>query len=325
MTRVLLALLPGLLLMLWHFGWGVLSNVAIAVLSALVLEWAMLRARGRPARRALLDGSAVVTALLLALALPPLAPWWLVMVGMVFAIVIAKHLYGGLGYNLFNPAMVGYAALLISFPKWMTLWPLPASLMPDGFGFFAALHFSLSGQLPAELGLDAITGATPLDSLKTGLGLGRSMAEIRGQPQFGLLAGKGWEWVSLGYLAGGLWLVRRKAADWRIPAGFLGALAAISLGFWLVDGARHAAPWLHLMGGATMLGAFFIATDPVTAATTPRGRLLYGAAIGTLVWIIRTYGGYPDGVAFAVLLMNMAVPLIDQYTRPRVYGHGAGG
>lgn len=324
MVQVLIALIPGLLLMVWHFGWGVLVNVLLAVTTALAMEWLMLRTRGLAAWRFLLDGSAVLTATLLALALPPLVPWWVVVIGIGFAIVIAKHLYGGLGYNLFNPAMVGYAALLISFPKWMTLWALPHSLTPASLNLTETLQFVFAQHLPVGLNLDAITRATPLDSFKTAVGLGQAWPELRDRPVLGWLAGRGWEWVSLAYLAGGLWLVRRKAIAWQIPAGFLSALAGISFLFWWIDGARYAPPWFHLLGGATMLGAFFIATDPVTASTTPRGRWYFGAAIGVLVWLIRSFGGYPDGVAFAVLLLNMAVPLLDQYTRPRVFGHRRG-
>jgi electron transport complex protein RnfD len=168
--------------------------------------------------------------------------------------------------------------------------------------------------------VDGLTGATPLDVLRTQMGLGLSVAEIRNSPVFGLVSGHGWEWAALGFLLGGLWLVYSRAADWRIPAGMLGGLATISTVFYLINPQQYAPPWFHLWSGAAIFGAFFIATDPVTASATPRGRLIYGAGIGVLVYIIRAFGGYPDGVAFSVLLMNIAAPTIDLYTQPQVFG-----
>ncbi|MER2602393.1 MAG: RnfABCDGE type electron transport complex subunit D, partial [Candidatus Competibacter phosphatis] len=173
---------------------------------------------------------------------------------------------------------------------------------------------------PARFTVAALTGATPLDVLRTRLGLGLTVTEIRNSPVFGIVAGQGWEWAALGFLLGGLWLVYIRAADWRIPVGMLGGLAAISSVFYLIDPLHYAPPWFHLWSGAAIFGAFFIATDPVTASATPRGRLIYGAGIGILVYIIRGFGGYPDGVAFSVLLMNIAAPTIDLYTQPRVFG-----
>lgn len=318
MRRVIYALLPGLLALVWIFGPGVLVQAAIAVSTALAAEALMLTLRGKPLGRFLGDCSALVTALLLAIALPPLAPWWITVLGTGFAIVIAKHLYGGLGYNPFNPAMIGYVVLLTSFPREMSSWAAPLTLhgsTPD-LTTTLALVF---GERSAET-LDAVTSATVLDLLRTQLGLGHSVAEVRSSPVFGLLGARGWEWVNLAFLAGGLWMCRQRTAAWQIPAGMLGALAVISTLFWLVDAARFAPPWFHLFSGAAIFGAFFIATDPVSASTTPRGRLIYGAGIGVLTWVIRSVGGFPDGVAFAVLLMNIAAPTIDQYTRPRVFG-----
>ncbi len=317
MRRVLYAMLPGVAALVWFFGWGVLVNLAIATAVALVAEATMLAARGKPLAAHLGDCSAVVTAWLLAVALPPLAPWWLTTIGVLSAIVVAKHLYGGLGYNPFNPAMVGYVVLLISFPREMSTW-----LIPHGVGQTQAL--TLAETLRAIfLGapvVDALTGATPLDVLRTKMGLGLSVAEIRNSPVFGLVSGHGWEWAVLGFLAGGLWLIYTRAADWRIPTGMLGGLALISTVLYLINPQKYAPPWFHLWSGAAIFGAFFIATDPVTASATPRGRLIYGAGIGVLVYIIRAFGGYPDGVAFSVLLMNIAAPTIDLYTPPRVFG-----
>lgn len=321
MRRVLYAMVPGIAALVWFFGWGVLVNLALATGVALLAEAMMLAARGKPLALHLNDCSAVVTAWLLAVALPPLAPWWLTAIGVLAAIVVAKHLYGGLGYNPFNPAMIGYVVLLISFPREMSAWLLPHGVgQPHAMSLLEALHAIFGGVLPARFAPDALTGATPLDVLRTKLGLGLSVTEIRDSPVFGIVAGSGWEWAALGFLAGGVWLVYARVAAWQIPAGMLGALAIISTIFFLVDPRRYAPPWFHLWSGAAIFGAFFIATDPVTASTTPRGRLIYGAGIGILAYIIRAFGGYPDGVAFAVLLMNIAAPTIDLYTQPRVFG-----
>jgi electron transport complex protein RnfD len=317
MRRVLLALIPGAACSFWVFGWGVLINILLAAATAAAAEAGMLMLRRRAVRATLADGSALLTGVLLALAIPPLAPWWIPVIGSLFAIVIAKQLYGGLGYNPFNPAMAGYVVLLISFPLEMTLWT-PVGNYLD-LGHTLALVFA--NHLPDGQTLDAITMATPLDEIKTRLGLSETLTEIRGGPLFGLFAGAGWEWINLAYLAGGLWLLQQKVIQWQIPTGMLGGLFAIALVFYIVNPDIYSSPLFHLFSGAAMLGAFFIATDPVSASTTPRGRLYYAVGIGLLTYIIRTWGGYPDGMAFAVLLMNMAAPTIDYYTRPRVYGH----
>jgi electron transport complex protein RnfD len=254
---------------------------------------------------------------LLALALPPLAPWWIPVIGSLFAIVIAKQLYGGLGYNPFNPAMAGYVVLLISFPRELSLWPATGQLL----GLQDTLLLVFTGSLPDTLTLDAITMATPLDAVKTRLGLSETLTEIRDSDVFGSFAGAGWEWINLWFLLGGLWLLQQKIIKWQIPAGMLGGLFLTALLFYAWNPDVYASPLFHLFSGAAMLGAFFIATDPVSASTTPRGGLYYGLGIGVLTYVIRTWGGYPDGVAFAVLLMNMAAPTIDYYTRPRVFGH----
>ncbi len=321
MAEVLLALVPGIVALIWFFGWGVLINIVIAAIAALTAEAAVLKLRGRPVLRTLGDLSALVTAVLLGLALPPTLPWWLTVLGVVFAIVIAKQLYGGLGYNPFNPAMAGYVLLLVSFPLDMTRWLPPAEVAQHTLDFADSLRLILTGSMPSGMTWDAMTGATPLDQMRTGLDMNRMIHEIRESPLWGSVGAVGWEWVAGLYLAGGLYLVWRKIISWHIPAGMLGGLFVIALLFNMIDAHTHPSPLFHLFSGATMLGAFFIATDPVSAATTNRGKLIYGALIGILVFVIRTYGGYPDAVAFAVLLMNMAAPTIDYYTQPRAFGH----
>jgi electron transport complex protein RnfD len=320
MGFTLLALLPGSLCATWLFGWGVLVNILLAGLAAISAEAAMLAARQRPVLPALQDGSALLTGVLLALALPPLAPWWIPVIGSLFAIVIAKQLYGGLGYNPFNPAMAGYVVLLISFPRELSLWPATGRVLD----LQDTLLLVFYGSLPDTLTLDAITMATPLDLVKTRLGLSETLTEIHGSGVFGSFAGAGWEWINLGFLLGGLVLLQQKIIKWQIPAGMLAGLFLTALLFYAWNPDIYPSPLFHVFSGAAMLGAFFIATDPVSASTTPRGRLYYGLGIGVLTYVIRTWGGYPDGVAFAVLLMNMAAPTIDYYTRPRVFGHDEG-
>ena len=336
MLQVLLALVPGIAAYVWFFGWGVLINIGIAAVAALGAESAMLLIRKQPLRQYLTDCSALVTAVLLALALPPLSPWWLTVIGVFFAIVVAKQLYGGLGFNPFNPAMVGYVVLLISFPVQMTSW-LPISAFSSyQLDFLETATFIFSGHLPPGVTFDTLTEATPLDTLKNNLGQGNTVSEIRAQlgldektshllsviPIFGAIGGKGWEWVNVGFLLGGVWLLYKKIISWHIPVAMIGGLTLIAAAFFLVNPEHYAPPLFHLFSGAVMLGAFFIATDPVTAAASNPGRLIYGAGIGVLIYIIRTWGGYPDSIAFAVLLMNMAVPLIDDHFKPRVFGHG---
>jgi len=325
MLKVSLALLPAVAVYAWLFGPAILISMAWMVALALGFEALFLKLRGRDLAPALGDGSALLTALLLALALPPLAPWWLSLVGVFFAIVVAKQLYGGLGYNPFNPAMIGYAVLLISFPLEMTSWP--ASLgTGHALGLTDSFHYIFGGQLPDGLGVDTISGATPLDTLKTQLGLGHSVDAIRSTHAiFGSLGGTDWQWINLAILAGGLWLIWQRIISWHIPVALLGALAVMAGLFQGIDAERFSSPLFQLFSGAAMLGAFFIATDPVTAATSNRGKLWFGAGIGILTYIIRTWGGYPDGIAFAVLLMNMAAPTIDYYTTPRVFGGEKGG
>jgi electron transport complex protein RnfD len=323
MRQVLYALVPTVVLHVVFFGPGVLMQIVLGVAIALLCEAAALRLRGRPLPPFLLDGSAIITAVLLALCLPPLAPWWLVVSGVAFAILLAKHLFGGLGANPFNPAMVGYAVLLVSFPARLLQWLPPdvPGVQPADLSLTETLTTILTGSPPARFTWDAITSPTPLDALRTDLALGMTMGEAHARALFSTFGGKGWEWINLATLAGGIWLLALKIIRWQIPVAMLGALFVCASVMSAADPGAYAGPLFHLTSGASLLGAFFIATDPVSAATSDRGRLIYGAGIGALTYVIRTWGGYPDGVAFAVLIMNLAVPLIDRYTIPRIYGH----
>ncbi|HQS57214.1 MAG: electron transport complex subunit RsxD [Gallionellales bacterium 35-53-114] len=320
MFKVLLALLPGIALYVWYFGPAILVSITLASLTALATEAVMLKLRRRPLAPFLSDNSALLTAWLLALSIPPLAPWWLVVVGTMFAISVAKHLYGGLGSNPFNPAMVGYAVLIISFPAYMTHWLAPQGLGQLELNFMQQLGYIFGGHFPAGVTVDAVSMATPLDTLKTQLHSAHSMGDILQMPVYGNLGGKGSEMVALGFVIGGIYLLANRIISWHLPLTFLAALFATAGAFYLFDPAHYAPPLFHWFSGAAMLAAFFILTDPVTSPTTIRGKFIFAAGAGFLTYIIRVFGGFPDGVAFATLLMNMCVPLIDAYTQPKVFG-----
>ena len=320
MLQVAAATIPGVLALVVFFGPGVLFNIALCTATALLTEAAVMKLRGRPVGFYLKDYSALVTALLLGIALPPYCPWWIPVIGSISAILLAKQLYGGMGYNPFNPAMVGYVVLLISFPVEMTRWVAPAELIngTPGLGETFSLIFG-------NMSVDGFTRATPLEIVR------HNQSTILAQlyemePMFsnGEIAGVGWEMANFGFLLGGLFLLFRRLITWHAPVAMLATLALLSVVFY--DGGSslsEGSPLLHLFSGATMLGAFFIVTDPVSGCTSNRGRLVFGAGVGLLVFVIRAWGAYPDAVAFAVLLMNFAAPFIDNYTLPRTYGHKA--
>ena len=320
MLKVLLALIPGIALYVWYFGPAILVSITLASLTALATEALMLKLRNRPIAPFLKDNSALLTGWLLALSIPPLAPWWLVVVGTAFAISVSKHLYGGLGNNPFNPAMIGYAVLIISFPVQMTQWLSPHGMGSVELGFIGQLNYIFLGVFPEGIKLDALTMATPLDTLKTQLHLDGHIKEILNMPIYGRLAGHGSEMVAAGFLLGGLYLLATRIISWHIPAAYLGTLFAVAGIFHLLDPAHYVEPTFHLFSGAAMIGAFFILTDPITSPTTHRGKLLFAFGAGLLTYLIRAFGGFPDGMAFATLLMNICVPLIDAYTQPKVFG-----
>lgn len=334
MRMVIYAMIPGMIAQSFFFGWGMLIQSVIAVVSALVFEGLILYLRNRPIERTLTDYSAVLTGLLIAISIPPTLPWWMTVTGVFFAIAVAKQVYGGLGFNIFNPAMIAYVVLLISFPAAMSLWLPPtthAGITPSFFDSFSLIFtgFTTSGYDVTQLKTiaDGVTMATPLDTLKTDLTQGVTYSESLTKPIFdgGFFeaAGAGWGIVSIAYLLGGLYLWKTRIISWHIPGGMLMSVFVCASLLHLANADYYASPLFHLFNGAVMVGAFFIATDPVSASTTPKGRIIFGAAIGFWIVIIRTFGGYPDAVAFAVIIMNMAVPLIDYYTRPRVYGKNA--
>ncbi len=318
MRDVLYALVPGTLTYAWFFGVGVLINIILSIVFALCFEAFVLYLRKRPIKPYLNDYSAVVTAWLFALCIPMHSPWWLIAIGMGFAMIAGKHLYGGLGFNPFNPAMIGYVVLLISFPKEMTTWFLPTTVSGESLSLMDSLSITFMGADIHQW--DALTSATPLDTHKTGIGLNQMTSEIHTSPIFSHFAGIGWEWISAAWLLGGLYLLYKRVINWHIPVMVILGISSVSFVFFMLDPDSSASPLFHVLSGGVLLGAFFIATDPVTASTTVKGRLIYGFFIGALTYVIRTWGGYPDGIAFAVLLGNIAVPLIDYYTQPRLYG-----
>ncbi|WP_449434861.1 RnfABCDGE type electron transport complex subunit D [Pseudomonas putida] len=302
MGLVLLACLPGLLALFWLHGWGLLLNLLLCASAALLCEALLLRLRGEPGRAALADGSALVSAVLLAAALPTHAPWWLPMIAASVAIGIGKQAFGGVGRNLFNPAMVGYAFVLLSFPLQMNHWPGQAPGLSD----------SLQVVFGGGEQIDAWAQPTVLDGLRHNRSL--TIDELfASHPGFGRVGGRDSEWVNLGFLLGGLFLLLRKVISWQTPAGLLAGLLLFSLLAWNGSGSdSNGSPLLHLFSGSTMLAAFFIATEPVSGPKAGLAKLFFGLGAGLLIYLIRTWGNYPDGTAFAILLMNLSVPALER-------------
>jgi len=321
MLQVQIAAIPALLTHIYLFGFGIVVQWMLAVATLIVVEYVMLKMRGRPVMPFMTDMSALITVTGLVFCIPPEAPWWIIVSGSAFALIFGKHLYGGLGYNPFNPAMLGYAFLLISFPLQMTQWSLPMNLSGHALGFMESASYILTGQIPG-VSLDAMTGATPLNEVRTGISQGISVIDTLHKDSNSNLFGlSSWGWVNVAFMVGGIWMIITRSISWQFPVGFLGSLAVISFIFNQIDPNTYAPVSFTLLSGGTMLAAFFIITDPVTASTTPKGKFIYACGIGILVYVIRNWGAFPDGIAFAILLMNIAVPLIDQYTQPRVFGH----
>ncbi len=303
MRDVILAMVPAVLVGLWFFGLDALRVLALSVIGCVVFEhlMAFLLNRKSPVG----DLSAVVTGILLAMNLPSASPWWLVLIGCGAAIILGKAIYGGLGYNPFNPALVARVFLLISFPVQMTRWVVPAG---------------------PKTGLDAATGATPLGAAKEAVSLGHPLSEAALPDNVDLLlghvGGSLGEVGALAILLGGLYLLWRGHIRWQIPVGFLGTVVAFTgIAHYLAPD-RYLSPVVHVLAGGLMLGAFFMATDMVTSPITRRGMLIFGVGCGLLTSVIRLWGGYPEGVSFAILIMNALTPLIDRYTRPKVFGAG---
>ena len=324
MLTVAATLLPATLYGFWLYGWPSIFLWIVTLLAALFGEAFCVKLAGRRVLPTLADGSALLTGWLLAISLPPWTPWWIGAVGGLFSTIIAKQVFGGLGFNLFNPAMVGRVFLLISFPVQMTVWiaPLPITAA-NAPGFHDGLLIALHG-IP---NLDAVSSATLLGFAKTELSRGIDLMHLLTGAHAPGVALSGWRSGSLGETAsllialGGLTLLVLRIISWHIPVALLAGIAVPAAIGHAVDPARYLDVGTHLLSGGAMLGAFFIATDYVTSPNSKAGQLVFGAGCGFLTYVIRTWGGYPEGVAFAVLLMNAATPVIDRYIRPRILGH----
>ena len=302
MTQVILALIPGLLVGVYFFGMDALRVIIITTVSAVGFEALTQKLMKR--RSTITDMSAAVTGILLAMNLPSGAPWWLCIIGSGVAIVVTKEIYGGIGYNLFNPALVARVVLLISWPVQMTQWPVPQP-------FF-------------KRSVDAVTAATPLGKMKESLMLRGDLSGIADwtwlDPFLGNTGGSVGEISALALTLGGLYLLARRIITWHIPASYIGSVMAMATVFHLIDPAKYASPLFHLVNGGLILGAFFMATDLVTSPVTRRGMVVFGLGCGIITMVIRNWGGYPEGVSFAILLMNAATPLIDRWIKPRTFG-----
>lgn len=325
MLLVMIALLPATAYGIYQFGLPALFIFVLTIAACLLFEALSLVIAGKPVKPYLTDGSAVLTGWLLAMTLPPWSPWWLATVGAFLAIVVGKQVFGGIGQNLFNPAMVARVALLIAFPLEMTSWVQPQPMFSSAApGLFESLAITFNSTMPAAY--DAISSATILGYVKTEISQGIPLYDVLADNYdvlglvTGAVAGSLGETSAVLILLGGLFLLYKRIITWHIPVSMMLTLAVLASIFHLVSPEHYPDAIFHLMSGATLLGAFFIATDLVTSPVTYRGQLVFGAGCGALVFIIRTWTGYPEGVAFAVMLMNALTPLIDYYLRPRIYG-----
>jgi len=305
MYDVLIALSPAFLVSIYVFGIGALLVTAVAVASCIFFEFVIQKYLLKTAIT-ITDGSALLTGVLLAFNLPSNLPIWMIIVGSLVAIGIAKSSFGGLGFNIFNPALVGRVFLLISFPVQMTSWPTA---------------IENQGKL-----VDAVTGATPLGIVKEGLQMGETMTSLASQiPSnmdllLGITGGSLGEMSALALLLGGIYLLIRKVISWHIPIMMLGTITLMTGIFWLVNPDLYASPMFHILTGGALLGAIYMATDLVTSPMTRKGMVIFAVGIGVITVVIRLFGAYPEGVSFAILIMNAFVPLINTYFKPRRFG-----
>ncbi len=303
MLDVIIALLPAFAAAAWFHGWDAVRLTTACVLGCVVVEAVCRKWMGRDL--GIEDLSAVVTGMLLAFNLPPSLPTWMAVVGCVFAIAVAKQVFGGIGYNPFNPALVGRVALLISFPLAMTRWS--------------------AWRIPSPAGIDALTHATPLGLLKTSLATDGSVPYLfDGHTALQFFVGNTngclGETSALALLVGAAYLLWRRCISWHTPVFYMGTVAVFAAVLRAVNPGTNMLPHFHLLTGGLMLGALFMATDMVTTPVTKKGQVVFGVGCGVLTMVIRKWGGYPEGVSFAILLMNALTPLINQATKPRIFG-----
>jgi len=305
MYDVVIALIPAFLVSLYIFGIGALIVTSVAVISCILFEYLIQRYLLKT-NVTIGDGSALITGILLAFNLPSNLPIWMIIVGSLVAIGVAKSSFGGLGFNIFNPALVGRVFLLISFPVQMTTWPIPIENQTNL--------------------VDAVSGATPLSIIKEGLLFGETMTDLSAKiPSYmdmflGITGGSLGEMSVLALLLGGIYLIIRRVISWHIPVMMLLSIGLVSGIFWLVNAEQFANPMIHLLSGGAVLGAFYMATDLVTSPMTKKGMIVFAVAIGIITVLIRIFGAYPEGVSFAIIIMNAFVPLINKYFKPRRFG-----
>ena len=305
MYDVVIALVPAFLVSLYVFGINALIATGAAVVSCMLFEY-LIQRHLLKTNVTITDGSALITGILLAFNLPAGIPVWMIVIGSFIAIGVAKLSFGGLGFNVFNPALVGRVFLLVSFPVEMTLWP-------------TAVENNTSI-------VDAVTGATTLGLIKDGLKFGQTMTEINAQiPSnmdmfLGITGGSIGEMSAIALIIGGLYLIIRKVISWHIPFTVLASIVVMTGIFWWIDSEHYANPMIHLLSGGAILGAFYMATDLVTSPVTKKGMIIFALGIGVITVVIRLFGSYPEGVSFAILIMNAFVPLINTYFKPRRFG-----
>ena len=321
MRNVILAMIPAMLVSFYFFGVGAVAVTLISVASALMFEWLITKYILQKEPN-LMDGSALVTGLLLAFNVPSNLPFWIIMIGALVAIGVGKMSFGGLGTNIFNPALVGRVFLLISFPVQMTSWPKPIENM---------MAYT-----------DATTGATPLANAKDILKLvsenrlsedsvliAKNLAKIAELKEqipssiemlIGNMGGSLGEVAAIALLIGMVYMLATKTITWHIPVSVLGTIFVVAGALWLIDADKFANPFFHLLTGGAMLGAIFMATDYVTSPMVPKGQIIFGVGIGVLTVAIRIAGAYPEGISFAILLMNSVTPLINMYVKPKRFG-----
>ncbi|QFQ32852.1 RnfABCDGE type electron transport complex subunit D [Buchnera aphidicola (Aphis fabae)] len=326
MFFVLIASIPAILTECYFFGVVVLIQILLFIIFSLLFEIIILKIRGKNIKNNILDNSSIVTAVLLGLSVPATLTWWMIMFSSFFAIVVAKHLYGGLGQNIFNPAMVGYAVLLISFPLYMSacykentkLFSLDDVTISINKIFFQ----TSKSDVFIDNDPDIFTKATPLNDFKN-----KSRASYNTSLENISLKNKkiiifsSWNYINISFLLGGFFLLYKKIICWRIPFSFLFSLFIFSTINYFFSTNLIVCPLFHFFSGGTMICAFFISTDPVTTSYSNIGKIIFGLIIGFLVYIIRNYSDYPDGIAFSVLFGNMIVPLIDDFLKTSGYGH----
>ncbi len=302
MYRVVYAMIPALAWSVFVFGLDALRVTLIAVVACLAFEY-IIQKYLLKIKPVITDGSALITGILLAFNVPSNLPWWIIVIGSLAAVGIAKLSFGGLGNNIFNPALVGRVFMLISFPVQMTSWPVNT-----------------------RSGIDAITSATPLSIIKEGISNGTPISEITQKLPttfdmfLGNIGGSLGEISALFLILGGLYMLWKKVITWHIPVSVIATVALVAAVFWIIDPSTYINPVYHIFSGGLMLGAIFMATDMVTSPMTPKGQIIYGVGIGVLTILIRLFGAYPEGISFAILIMNALVPLLNRYLKPKRFG-----